>query len=88
MPERDAQLRMKAEAARIQPLHRGHYRTAKQPKLELPSLVGAAAKTENNCRDCSEKATHLAKDVDESPQDGATPVQEIAKQLVEESVRF
>jgi len=35
---------MAKEAARIQPLHHGHNRTAKQPKLELPSPVGAAAK--------------------------------------------
>jgi hypothetical protein len=42
---RDAQLRMEEEAARIQPLHHGHHRTAKQPKLELPSPVEAAAKT-------------------------------------------
>jgi hypothetical protein len=41
---RDDQLRMAKEAARIQPLHHGHHRTAKQPKLELPSPVGAAAK--------------------------------------------
>ena len=41
---KDDQLRMEAEAARIQPLHHGHHRTAKQPKLELPSPVGAAAK--------------------------------------------
>ena len=41
---RDAQLRMEEEAARIQPLHHGHHRTAKQPKLELPSPVEAAAK--------------------------------------------
>jgi hypothetical protein len=39
---RDDQLRMAKEAARIQPLHHGHNRTAKQPKLELPSPVGAA----------------------------------------------
>jgi hypothetical protein len=41
---RDDQLRMAKEAARIQPLHHGHHRTAKQPKLELPSPVEAAAK--------------------------------------------
>jgi hypothetical protein len=40
----DAQLRMEQEAARIQPLHHGHHRTAKQPKLELPSPVEAKAK--------------------------------------------
>jgi hypothetical protein len=35
---------MEEEAGRIQPLHHGHHRTAKQPKLELPSPVEAAAK--------------------------------------------
>ena len=44
--------------------------------------------TENNYRNCSEEATRRAKNVDESPQDGATPVQKIAKKLVEESARF
>jgi hypothetical protein len=41
---RDTQLRMEEEAARIQPLNHGHHRTAKQPKLELPSSVRAAPK--------------------------------------------
>jgi hypothetical protein len=41
---RNAQLRMEEEAARIQPLHHGHHRTAKQPKLALPSAVVAAPK--------------------------------------------
>jgi len=41
---RDTQLQTEAEAARIQPLQHGHHRTAKQPKLELPSPAGAAAK--------------------------------------------
>jgi hypothetical protein len=40
----DDQLRIEEEAARIQPLHHGHHRTAKQPKVELPSPVEAAAK--------------------------------------------
>jgi hypothetical protein len=39
--DRDTQLRKEEEAARIQPLHHGHHRTAKQPKLELPSVVKA-----------------------------------------------
>jgi hypothetical protein len=39
------QLRMEEEAARIEPLHHGHHRTAKQPKLELQSPVKAAVKT-------------------------------------------
>jgi hypothetical protein len=40
----DAQLRMEAEAARIQPLNHGHHRTAKQPKLESPSVAKASPK--------------------------------------------
>jgi hypothetical protein len=42
--DRNAQLRREEEAARIQPLHHGHHRTAKQPKLELPSAVKAVPK--------------------------------------------
>jgi hypothetical protein len=42
--DRNAQLRKAEEAARIQPLHHGHHRTAKQPKLELPSVVKAVPK--------------------------------------------
>ncbi len=41
---RDAQLRMEQEAARIEPLNHGHHRTAKQPKMELPSLLEAVPK--------------------------------------------
>jgi hypothetical protein len=41
---RDTQLRMEEEAARIQPLHHGHHRTAKQPKPELPLVVKAVPK--------------------------------------------
>jgi len=41
---KDDQLRIEEEAARIQPLHHGHHRTAKQPKLELRSPVEAAGK--------------------------------------------
>jgi len=42
---RDAQLRIEAEAARIRPLRHGHHRNAKQPQLELLSVVEAAFKT-------------------------------------------
>jgi hypothetical protein len=42
--DRNTQLRKEEEAARIQPLHHGHHRTAKQPKLELPSVVKAVPK--------------------------------------------
>ncbi|MGZ7089484.1 MAG: hypothetical protein ACXVKH_08415 [Candidatus Angelobacter sp.] len=42
--DRDAQLRMDEETARIQPLNHGHHRTAKQPKLDSPSSVKAAPK--------------------------------------------
>jgi hypothetical protein len=41
---KDTQQRTEEEAARIQPLRHGHHRTAKQPKLELPSVVEAAPK--------------------------------------------
>ena len=74
----DDQLRIGEEAARIQPLHHGHHRTAKQPKLELPSPVGAAANREKNCRNSLEKATRRAKDGNESPQDGLTPTAALA----------
>jgi len=41
---RDTQLWTEEEAARIQPLRHGHHRTAKQPKLEMPSAVKTAPK--------------------------------------------
>ena len=40
----DTQLRTEQEAARIQPLHHGHHRKAKQPKLPLLTQVKAATK--------------------------------------------
>jgi hypothetical protein len=40
----DAEQRIKEEAARIQPLHHGHHRTAKGLKLESPSRIKAVAK--------------------------------------------
>jgi hypothetical protein len=40
----DAERRLEAEAARIQPLNHGHHRTAKQPKLESLSVAKAAPK--------------------------------------------
>jgi hypothetical protein len=45
--DKDAQQRIQEEAARIQPLHHGHHRAAKQRKQELPSVVKAAHKTGN-----------------------------------------
>jgi len=42
--DRDSQLRMDEETARIQPLNHGHHRTAKQPKLDSPSSLKAAPK--------------------------------------------
>jgi hypothetical protein len=45
--DKDAQQRIQEEAARIQPLHHGHHRAAKQPKQELPSVVKAAHKAGN-----------------------------------------
>ncbi len=41
---KDDELRIEREAARIQPLHHGRHRTAKQPKLDLRSPVEAARK--------------------------------------------
>jgi hypothetical protein len=52
---RNAQLRIEEEAARIQPLHHGHHRTTKQPKLELPSPVEAAAKARKTAAAAREK---------------------------------
>jgi hypothetical protein len=43
--DKDAQLRMEEEAARIRPLHHGHHRAAKQPKQELPTSITVAVKT-------------------------------------------
>jgi hypothetical protein len=40
----DTQLRTEEEAARIQPLHHGHHRQAKQPRLPLLPQVKAAPK--------------------------------------------
>jgi hypothetical protein len=57
---RDAQRRMEEEAARIQPLHHGHHRTAKQPKLELPSPVEAAAKARKTVA-AARKKPHAAR---------------------------
>jgi len=64
----DAQRRMDAEAARIQPLHHGHHRTAKQPELELLSPIetkGKARKTaatdQKSPRDTRKMATKARK---------------------------
>jgi hypothetical protein len=51
----DAQLRKEEEAARIQPLNRGHHRTAKQPKWELPSVVKAAPKARKTAAQAQRK---------------------------------
>ena len=40
----DTQLRTEEEAARIQPLHHGHHRKAKQPRLALLPKAKAATK--------------------------------------------
>lgn len=45
--DKDAQQRIQEEAARIQPLHHGHHRAVKQPKLESPFLVKAAHEAGN-----------------------------------------
>jgi hypothetical protein len=41
---KDDQLRMEAEAARIQPLRHGHHRTAKEPELELSYPIETSLK--------------------------------------------
>ena len=69
--DRDALLRMEEEAARIQ-LHHGHHRTAKQPKLELPSAGAPAPKSENNRGGISEKAATSEKHDNEGSQGGMT----------------
>jgi hypothetical protein len=53
--DRNSQLRREEEAARIQPLHHGHHRTAKQPKLELPSVVKAVPKARKPAAEAREK---------------------------------
>jgi hypothetical protein len=58
---REAQLRIEEEAARIQPMHHGHHRTAKQPKVELPDLVVAAAKARRKPRALRKTATNTRK---------------------------
>jgi hypothetical protein len=57
----DAQLRMEAEAARIQPLNHGHHRTAKQPKRELPSVVKAAPKARKTAAQARKKPRTVRK---------------------------
>jgi hypothetical protein len=57
----DAQLRTEEEAARIQPMHHGHHRTAKQPKVELPAQVVAAVKARKKPRALRKTATNTRK---------------------------
>jgi hypothetical protein len=54
--DKDAQQRVQEEAARIQPLHHGHHRAAKQPKQELPSVVKTAHKAGNTVSSARKKA--------------------------------
>ena len=54
--DKDAQQRIQEEAARIQPLHHGPHRAAKQPKRELPSVVKAAHKAGNTVSSVRKKA--------------------------------
>jgi hypothetical protein len=49
------QLRIEEEAARIEPMHHGHHRTAKQPQVELPSPVAPAAKARQTAAPAREK---------------------------------
>jgi hypothetical protein len=63
----DAQLRLKAEAARIKPLNHGHHRTAKQPKRLLslakaaPQARKTAAQFRNKPRTARKTATKARK---------------------------
>jgi len=43
--DKDTQQRIQEEAARIQPLHHGHHRAAKQPKLEMVKAAHKAGNT-------------------------------------------
>jgi hypothetical protein len=65
--DEDAQQRTDEEAARIK-LQRGHHRSAKEPRLELPSLVKAerkarkpAAVVRNKPRTARKKSTKARK---------------------------
>jgi hypothetical protein len=58
---REAQVRVQAEAARIQPLKHGHHRTAKQPKLESPSVVKATPKARKTAAQARKKPTTARK---------------------------
>jgi hypothetical protein len=60
--DRNAQVRMEEEAARIQPLNHGHHRTAKQPKLELPSPVKAIPKARKSAA-ATRKKTRTARKI-------------------------
>jgi hypothetical protein len=66
----DAQLRIEEEAARIQPMHHGHHRTAKQPVRELPSVVKAATK--------ARKTATLARKKSRTTRKSATKVRKAA----------
>jgi hypothetical protein len=66
--DEDAQQRREKEAARIQLLQHGHHRTAKQPKLELPSVVKTRPKVSKTAaaalkksRTAGKKATKVRK---------------------------
>jgi len=59
----DTQLRTEEEAARIQPLHHGHHRKAKQPKLGLPSPTAAAAKRKTTAATARKKPRAVRKAV-------------------------
>jgi len=59
--DRNAQLRTEEEAARIQPLRHGHHRTAKQPKMELPSAAKAAPKARKTAAASSRKKPRTAR---------------------------
>jgi len=54
--DRDAQVRMEEETARIQLLNQGRHRTAKQPRLELPASAKAAPESRKTAAGVRERS--------------------------------
>jgi hypothetical protein len=71
--DRDAQVRIEGEAARIQPLNHGHHRTAKQLKRELPSVVKAAPKARKPSTQARKKPRTARKAATRVRKDGVNP---------------
>jgi hypothetical protein len=70
---RETQLRVEEEAARIQVLNDGHHRTAKQPILELPLAVEAEAKTRLPAASAREKLSDVRKAATKAGRGRVTP---------------